>query len=43
MPCFKCAQCGEVAYTMTMIEQIEKIIADVKAIKTEVVIMEHSA
>jgi YgiT-type zinc finger domain-containing protein len=40
VPCFTCSQCGEVVYTMTMLEEIEKIIESVKAIKTEVVIMD---
>jgi YgiT-type zinc finger domain-containing protein len=42
VPCFVCSQCGEVVYTMTMVEQLEKIIDSVKAIKTEVVIMDYA-
>ena len=41
VPCLKCSQCGEVVYTMTMVEELEKIIDSVKAIKTEVVIMDY--
>jgi YgiT-type zinc finger domain-containing protein len=40
VPCYNCSQCGEVVYTMTMLEEIEKIIENVRAIKTEVVIMD---
>jgi YgiT-type zinc finger domain-containing protein len=43
VPCYKCSQCGEVVYTMTMVEQIEKIVESVKAIKTEVVIMDYQS
>ncbi|MCL1866501.1 MAG: YgiT-type zinc finger protein [Oscillospiraceae bacterium] len=41
VPCYKCSQCGEIVYTMTMVEQIEKIIEEVKSIKKEVVIMDY--
>jgi YgiT-type zinc finger domain-containing protein len=41
VPCFICSQCGEVVYTMTMLEQLEKIFDDLKTIKTEVVIMNY--
>lgn len=41
VPCHRCSQCGEVVYTMTMVEAIEKIVESVKAIKTEVVIMDY--
>jgi YgiT-type zinc finger domain-containing protein len=42
VPCFKCLECGAVVYTMTMTEQLEKIIENVKTIKTEVVIMDFN-
>ena len=42
-PCLKCVQCGEIVYTMTMVEQLEKIIDSVKTIKTEVVIMDYKS
>jgi len=40
VPCLKCSQCGEVVYTMTMVEKLEKIFESVKAIKTEIVVMD---
>ena len=41
VPCFKCSQCGEVAYSLAIVRQLEEMCNTVKTAKTEVVIMNY--
>lgn len=43
VPCFKCSQCGEVAYTATVAERIEQIIAGVEKAMTEIAVINYTA
>ena len=42
VPCLECEQCGEKAFTMETVKQIELIIAGVKNSLTEIAIVNYS-
>ena len=42
VPCYKCSQCGEVAYDFSVGERIEQIVDDVKESAMEVAIVIYS-
>lgn len=41
VPCFKCDQCGEVLYSMSVVERIEKLIADYKKVRSKIFIVDY--
>ena len=41
VPCLKCDQCGEIAYTGTVIKQLEKIIASMQTAVTEIAVINY--
>ena len=41
VPCLKCDQCGEIAYTGTVIKQIEKIINSMQTAVTEIAVINY--
>ena len=43
VPCHKCTQCGEVAYSLDVGERLEEIISTFKTSFTEVAIVSYSA
>lgn len=43
VPCFKCKNCGEVAYTGSVIKRLEEITDQLKKSLTEVAIVNYSA
>ena len=43
VPCFKCTQCGEVAYSLDVGERLEEITNTLKSSLTEVAIVNYSA
>lgn len=42
VPCFKCTQCGEVAYNGKTMERLEEIVDSLREIVTEVAIVDYS-
>lgn len=42
VPCMKCAQCGEVVYTGTVVKQLERITAMLEASFTEIAVVNYS-
>jgi YgiT-type zinc finger domain-containing protein len=42
VPCLTCDQCGETAFTGTVVKQLDKIINDLKESLTEVAIVQYS-
>ena len=42
VPCLKCVQCGEKAFTGATVKQIERIVYNVKDSLTEVAIVQYS-
>lgn len=43
VPCFKCSQCGEIAYTAAVSERIEEITAQLEKALTEIAVVNYSA
>ncbi|MDO4156957.1 MAG: type II toxin-antitoxin system MqsA family antitoxin [Oscillospiraceae bacterium] len=41
VPCLKCSQCGEIVYTGTTLQKIEKILDKCREAMTEVAIVEY--
>ncbi len=41
VPCFKCDQCGEVLYSMSVVERLEKMIAAYKKIQSKIFIVDY--
>ncbi len=42
VPCLKCEQCGEVAYTDEVAQRLDEIVNSIKGLMTEVAIVEYS-
>lgn len=42
VPCLKCQQCGEVAYTDEVAQRLDEIVNSIKGLMTEVAIVEYS-
>ncbi len=42
VPCYKCKQCGEVAYNGTVVERLEEITEQLEKTMTEVAIVNYS-
>lgn len=42
VPCLKCEQCGEIAYTDEVAQRLEEIVNSIKGLMTEVAIVEYS-
>lgn len=42
VPCEKCTQCGETYYTDEVAEQLEMIVDKVKAVATEIAVVNYS-
>jgi len=42
VPCLKCEQCGEVAYTDEVAQRLDEIVSSIKGLMTEVAIVEYS-
>lgn len=42
VPCMKCIQCGEVLFSTSVHRKIEKIVAHVKTLTSELTILEYS-
>lgn len=42
VPCFKCPQCGEVFYSVSVSERIEEILESVEKISSKIFIMDYS-
>lgn len=43
VPCHKCKQCGEVAYTGSVVERLEQITKQLEKTLTEIAIVKYSA
>ena len=43
VPCHKCKQCGEVSFSGETVSRIEEIIEKLKAVLTEVAIVDYAA
>ena len=43
IPCFKCAECGEIHFSGDVVQKIEKITKDVEKHLQEVTILEYSS
>ncbi|MCM1299077.1 MAG: type II toxin-antitoxin system MqsA family antitoxin [Firmicutes bacterium] len=43
VPCYKCSDCGEKAYTGDVIERLEEIAESLKKTLTEIAIVNYSA
>ncbi|MCL2698651.1 MAG: YgiT-type zinc finger protein [Oscillospiraceae bacterium] len=43
VPCFKCTQCGEVAYSGVVVQRLEQIITDFEESLTEIAVVSYSA
>ncbi|MCM1328654.1 MAG: type II toxin-antitoxin system MqsA family antitoxin [Ruminococcus sp.] len=43
VPCLKCVQCGETAYTAAVSERIEEITAQLEKAFTEIAVVNYSA
>ncbi len=41
VPCFQCTQCGEVVYSMTVMERIDEILDQVQNIASKIFIMDY--
>jgi len=41
VPCLKCNQCGEVAYTGEVIQRLENIIGEYKNSQTEIAVVKY--
>ena len=41
VPCFKCVQCGEVVFSMSVIERIEDLIAAYEKISNKISIIDY--
>ena len=42
VPCLKCEQCGEVAYSDDVAKRLDEIVSGIKGLMTEVAIVEYS-
>lgn len=42
VPCYKCAQCGEVVYSASVMEKIEEILDKVQNIASKIFIMDYT-
>lgn len=42
VPCYKCAQCGEVVYSASVMEKIEEILDKVRNIASKIFIMDYT-
>nr|DAO37457.1 MAG TPA: MqsA [Bacteriophage sp.] len=42
MPCLKCEQCGEVAFSNDVAQRLDEIVDSIKGLMTEVAIVEYS-
>ena len=42
VPCFKCSQCGEVLFSMSVIEKIEELIATYEKIADKVSVIDYN-
>ena len=42
VPCFKCLQCGEVVYSMSVMETIDEILGKVENVTSKIFIMDYS-
>ena len=42
VPCYKCAQCGEVVYSASAMEKIEEILDKVQNIASKIFIMDYT-
>ena len=42
VPCFKCLQCGEVVYPMSVMETIDEILGKVENVTSKIFIMDYS-
>lgn len=42
VPCLKCDQCGEVAYTDEVAKRLDEIVSSIKQLMTEVAIVEYT-
>lgn len=43
VPCYKCDQCGETAYTADVAERLEQIISTLEKNLTEIAVVNYSA
>ena len=43
VPCHKCKQCGEVAYTGSVVERLEQITKQLEKVLTEIAVVNYSA
>lgn len=43
VPCYKCTQCGETAYTADVAERLEQIISTLEKNLTEIAVVNYSA
>ncbi|MGN0610297.1 MAG: type II toxin-antitoxin system MqsA family antitoxin [Ruminiclostridium sp.] len=43
VPCYKCSQCGETAYTADVAERLEEIISTLEKNMTEIAVVNYSA
>ena len=43
VPCFKCEQCGEIAYSDDVAKRLDEIVKGIKGLMTEVAIVEYSS
>ncbi len=42
VPCFKCSQCGEVVYSVSVMEKIEDILETAQKIASKIFIMDYA-
>lgn len=42
VPCLKCEQCGEVAFSNDVAQRLDEIVDSIKGLMTEVAIVEYS-
>ena len=43
VPCWKCTQCGEVVYSMNVMERIDEILDKLQSIASKIFIMDYKA
>lgn len=43
VPCMKCDQCGEIHFTMTVLERIDDILDKVEAVASKIFIMDYTS
>ena len=41
VPCFKCAQCGEVFFSMSVVEKLEDLITAYKKVQSKIFIVDY--